>query len=166
MGESVSQLFNLLESQEEYIKMTLSHNVPIELNVIAAKLLSSDLPCMLGLKNPLQMCIMRVHKYEKMVDAMQTDIKTLLDHDKIVNLKGDNNKNTGDILGKLKSSNDEILSRVVKIETVLQCLLVILLKKRKSSSDNSTETTLTTGSLFKRVENCANTKVKARKSCA
>ena len=88
-----------------------------------------------------------------MIDTMQTDIKIMLDHNKNVNIKGDNNKNMSDILGKVKSSNDEILSRVVKIETVLHCLLVIPLKKRKSSSDNSTETTLTIDSLFKRVEN-------------
>ena len=153
LGQSITQLFELLISQEEYTKMTLSHNVPVELNLIAAKLLSSDLPCMLGLKDPLQMCIMRVDKYEKLIDTMQSDIKMLKEVNKKGNMKVENNKNVTDLMMKVKNSNDEILTRVVKIESVLQCLLVIPLKKRKSSSDISSETTLTIESLFKRVEN-------------
>ena len=86
-----------MKSQDEYTKITLSHHVPVEL------------------KDPFEMCIMRVDKSEKLIHSMQTDIKMLLEVNKKVNMKGDNNKNITDIITKVKNSNDEILSRVVKI---------------------------------------------------
>ena len=130
LNESLYTILKNLKNQEEYNFLTLVQDVPLKFNLIAAKLLTEDTPgIMNGLRDPLQMTMIKVNQQDLAIEAIQKQIDKMIEDDYLSSrVKLSSSSIENQIMVKLSATLNKLETRLQKIEDVLEVMSCIILE--------------------------------------